>query len=193
MDCHTILTNWCPHLCYLHHFYARYPFWHNHPNISWLRTGTKYVSLHTWWLYKSIETAPTNNSSLSTILLLFFPCFQSHRITILPDIFQMNIGYPDPSTFLLHLSQKRIFGNKWHRFFIGNMSFLWHNQQCQSTPTSKSRLMASSILHPPQDSWGKGRFTSTFSCKYPKWLNNNIRKTNKQDVIRCHIIDKQTS
>jgi len=51
MDCHPIQTNWCPHLCHPHHFYARCPSWHSPPNLSWLRTGTKYAGLHTQWLY----------------------------------------------------------------------------------------------------------------------------------------------
>jgi len=45
MDCHHIQTNWCPHLCHTHNFYARYPSWHKLPNLSLLRTGTKYASL----------------------------------------------------------------------------------------------------------------------------------------------------
>jgi len=45
MDCHPIQTNWCPHLCHPHHFYAGCPFLHNPPKfilvwdrhlISWL-------------------------------------------------------------------------------------------------------------------------------------------------------------
>jgi len=50
MDCHPIQTNWCPHLCHPHHFYAGCPSLHNPPNLSWLGTGTKYASLNTWWL-----------------------------------------------------------------------------------------------------------------------------------------------
>jgi len=45
MDRHPIQTNWCPHLCYPHHFYAGCPSWHNPPNLSWLGTGTKYAML----------------------------------------------------------------------------------------------------------------------------------------------------
>ena len=47
MDCHLIQTNWCPHLCHPHHFYAGCPSWHNSANLSWLGTGTKYAGLHT--------------------------------------------------------------------------------------------------------------------------------------------------
>ena len=50
MDCHPIQTNWCPHLCHPHHFYAGFPSLHNPPSLSWLGTGTKYAGLHTWWL-----------------------------------------------------------------------------------------------------------------------------------------------
>jgi len=50
MNCHPIQTNWCPHLCHPHHFYARCPSLHNPPNLSWLGTGTKYAGLHTQWL-----------------------------------------------------------------------------------------------------------------------------------------------
>jgi len=50
MDCHPIETNFCPHLCHLHNFYAGCPSLHNPPNLSWLGTGTKYAGLHTWWL-----------------------------------------------------------------------------------------------------------------------------------------------
>jgi len=50
MDCHPIQTNWCPHLCHPHHFYAGCPSLHNPPNLSWLGTGIKYAGLHTWWL-----------------------------------------------------------------------------------------------------------------------------------------------
>jgi len=50
MDCHPIQTNWCPHLCHPHHFYAGCPSLHNPPNLSWLGTGTKYVGLRTRWL-----------------------------------------------------------------------------------------------------------------------------------------------
>ena len=42
-----IQTNWCPHLCHPHHFYAGCPSWHIPPNLSWLGTGTKYAVLHT--------------------------------------------------------------------------------------------------------------------------------------------------
>jgi len=35
MDCHHIQTNWCPHLCHPHQFYAGCPSWHNPPNSSW--------------------------------------------------------------------------------------------------------------------------------------------------------------
>jgi len=49
MNCHPILTNWCPNLCHPHHFYARCPSWHNPSNLSWLGTGTKYAGLHTCW------------------------------------------------------------------------------------------------------------------------------------------------
>ena len=45
-----IHTNWCPHLCHPHHFYAGCPSWHNPPNLSWLGTGIKYAGLHTRWL-----------------------------------------------------------------------------------------------------------------------------------------------
>jgi len=38
MDCHLMQTNWCPHLCYTHNFYARCTFWHNLLNLSWLGT-----------------------------------------------------------------------------------------------------------------------------------------------------------
>jgi len=47
MDCHPFQTNWCPHLCHPHIFYAGCPSWHNPPNLSWLGTGTKYAGLHT--------------------------------------------------------------------------------------------------------------------------------------------------
>jgi len=47
MDCQ---TNWCPHLCHPHHFYARCPFWRNPPNLFWFGTGTKYAGLHAQWL-----------------------------------------------------------------------------------------------------------------------------------------------
>jgi len=50
MDCHPIQTNWCPHLCHPHHFYAGCPSLHNPPKLSWLGTRTKYAGLHTWWL-----------------------------------------------------------------------------------------------------------------------------------------------
>ena len=50
IDCHSIMTNWCPNLCHPHHFYAGCPSWYNPPNLSWLGTGTKYAGLHTWWL-----------------------------------------------------------------------------------------------------------------------------------------------
>jgi len=58
MDCHPILTNWCPQLCHPNHFYIGCPSWHNLPNLSRLRTlhyfilwtGTKYAGLHTRWL-----------------------------------------------------------------------------------------------------------------------------------------------
>jgi len=50
MDCHSIQTNWCPHLCHPHHFYAGCLSWHNPPNLSWLGTSTKYAGLHTRWL-----------------------------------------------------------------------------------------------------------------------------------------------
>jgi len=50
MDCHPIQTNWCPHLCHLHRFYAGCPSLHNPPNLSWLGTGTKYSGLHIRWL-----------------------------------------------------------------------------------------------------------------------------------------------
>ena len=49
MVCHPIQTNWCPHLCHPHNFYARCPSWHNLTNLSWLGTGTKYAGLRTWW------------------------------------------------------------------------------------------------------------------------------------------------
>ena len=39
----SIQTNWCPHLCHSHHFYAGCPSLHNPPNLSWLGTGTKYA------------------------------------------------------------------------------------------------------------------------------------------------------
>jgi len=45
-----IVTNWCPHLCYPHHFYTKCPSFHNAPNLSWLLTGTKYAGLRTRWL-----------------------------------------------------------------------------------------------------------------------------------------------
>jgi len=45
-----IQTNWCPHLCHPHHFYAGCPSWHNPPNLPWIGTGTKYAGLHTRWL-----------------------------------------------------------------------------------------------------------------------------------------------
>jgi len=47
--CHLIQTNWCPHLCRPHHFYAGCPSLHNPPNLSWLGTGTKYSGLHIRW------------------------------------------------------------------------------------------------------------------------------------------------
>jgi len=50
MDCHPIQTNWFPHLCHPHHFYAGCPSLHNPPNLSWLGTSTKYAGLHTPWL-----------------------------------------------------------------------------------------------------------------------------------------------
>ena len=50
MDCHLIQTNWCPHLCHPHHFYAGCPSLHNSLNLFWLGTGTKYACLHTQWL-----------------------------------------------------------------------------------------------------------------------------------------------
>jgi len=50
MDCHPIQTNWFPHLCHTHNFYAGWPSSHNPPNLSWLGTGTKYAGLHTRWL-----------------------------------------------------------------------------------------------------------------------------------------------
>jgi len=50
MDCHPIKTNWRPHLCHPHHFYAGCPSLHNPPNLSWLGTSTKYAGLHTRWL-----------------------------------------------------------------------------------------------------------------------------------------------
>jgi len=49
MDCHPIQTNWCPHLCHPHHFYAG-PSLCNPPKLSWLGTGTKCAGLHTRWL-----------------------------------------------------------------------------------------------------------------------------------------------
>jgi len=49
MDCHPIQTNWCPHLCHPHPFYAGCPSWHNPPNLFWLGTGTKHAGLHTQW------------------------------------------------------------------------------------------------------------------------------------------------
>jgi len=48
MDCHPIHTNWCPSLL-SHNFYARYPSWHNPPNLSCRGTGNKYAGLHTRW------------------------------------------------------------------------------------------------------------------------------------------------
>ena len=50
MDCHPIQSNWFPHLCHPHHFYAGCPSLHNPPNLSLLGTGTKYAGLHTQWL-----------------------------------------------------------------------------------------------------------------------------------------------
>jgi len=50
MDCYPIQTNWCPHFCHPHHFYAGCPSLHNPRNLSWLGTGTKYAGLHTQWL-----------------------------------------------------------------------------------------------------------------------------------------------
>jgi len=34
MEFHSILTNWWPHHCHPHHFYAWCPSWHNCPNLS---------------------------------------------------------------------------------------------------------------------------------------------------------------
>jgi len=55
MDCHPILTYWCPSLCRPHHFYARCPFWHNPPNLSRLGNGSKYAGLHTQWLVRAVK------------------------------------------------------------------------------------------------------------------------------------------
>jgi len=49
-DCHPIQTDWCPHLCHPHHFYAGCASWHNPPNLSLVGTSTKYAGLHTQWL-----------------------------------------------------------------------------------------------------------------------------------------------
>jgi len=46
MDCLSIQSNWCPHLCHPHYFYAGCLSLHNSPNLSWLGTGTKYAGLH---------------------------------------------------------------------------------------------------------------------------------------------------
>jgi len=41
MDCHLIQTKWYPTSTIpTIFFYARCPFWHNPPNLSWLGTGT---------------------------------------------------------------------------------------------------------------------------------------------------------
>jgi len=87
MDCHPIQTNWCPHLCHPHHFYARCPSWHNPPNLSWLGTGTKYAGLHTWWLgsdsytkqLESVNNVTTNITSLLTVndSVTFLQCFDA--------------------------------------------------------------------------------------------------------------------
>ena len=63
MDCHPIQTNWCPHFCNTHHFYARCHSWHNPPNLSWLEAGTKYAGLHTRWLIMVISH-PLSASSI---------------------------------------------------------------------------------------------------------------------------------
>ena len=55
-------------------------------------------------------------------------------ISILLTICHVNLGKPVSPRFLfLHVSKNRTLGNKWPRFFIGRMSFLSANQQCQST------------------------------------------------------------
>jgi len=61
-----IQTNWCPHLCHPHHFYAGCPSSHNPPNLSWLGTGTKYAGLHTRWL------GYLNNSEISYKKFMYF-------------------------------------------------------------------------------------------------------------------------
>ena len=69
MDCHPIQTNWCPHLCHRHHFYAGCPSWHNPPNLSWLVTGAKYAGLHTRWLgvrYKRLSHNYAQNTEQSS-------------------------------------------------------------------------------------------------------------------------------
>jgi len=40
------------------------------------------------------------------------------------------------SVFFHHLFWNRPFGNMWHRFFMGQMSFLSANQQCKSTDSA---------------------------------------------------------
>ena len=45
-----------------------------------------------------------------------------------------------PSFSFLHLFQKRIFPDKWHRFVTGRMSFVPPSQQCQSTEGNSKHL-----------------------------------------------------
>jgi len=52
---------------------------------------------------------------MTLIMLLLLHCFNGY--------FQVNLGKPVPLRFLPPLVQKRTFGDKWHRYSMGCMSF----------------------------------------------------------------------
>jgi len=65
-------------------------------------------------------------------MVRYVSCLQTH-LFCLKAIFPDELGSAGcSSVFFLHLFWNRPFGNMWHRFFMGQMSFLSANQQCKS-------------------------------------------------------------
>ena len=94
MDCHPILTNWCPHLCHPHHFYAGCSSWFNPPNLSWLGTGTKYAGLHTWWLGSypvAVREHPKDKQHWPLMCKFIF--IVAYRLLLLLDLSEIAVSW----------------------------------------------------------------------------------------------------
>ena len=97
-------------------------------------------------------------------------------------------------TNLDKLFRKRTFEDKWHRFFMGRMSILSPNQQCQSTEENKASTqtsgLTSSFIHPSLVFWWK-RCCSPYAI-YAKPVP--VTKTlNMQIISQRTVVPKSSS